>query len=153
MNHGPHGIHGRKSFWRSRLFWLGVPGFVFLVWLWFVQLERYQCVDLAVGDRPLSVTLGGGSINWYQDQFSSAGTWIQFSSHPVLDSSERNLFPLAWQSEEWIPHISGHSEAPKTHISNRLAIWCILLVYLVFWGGISISWHCRKQKKFKELKP
>jgi hypothetical protein len=109
-NHGIHRMHGRKPFWRSRLFWLGLPGLVFLLWLWVATQRQTLNLDLSVVDKPLSISSGVGRVSWYSDSYSSAGTWIQMSWHPILNDPGRGMFPKAFQREEIVPSCVGPSD-------------------------------------------
>ncbi len=68
-----------RPFYRSRLFWLGLPGLVFLLWLWLLFSPKAICID--AGQRSFDVL-----------SFPSA---IEFTT-----SEDRNAFP-SWEVDVW----------------------------------------------------
>lgn len=60
MNHGPPGTQGRRPFWRSRGFWLGVPGLLFLLWGWVYSNRRSS--DLSYGPWGLQISSCNGHV-------------------------------------------------------------------------------------------
>ena len=147
----PHGIHGRKRFWRSRLFWLGVPGLVFLLWVsiavpqtfnslsW--ETARYQIVaaiqshNLVVVKRP------------FPHKIPAANRGIKLrpgllSSFPV---GEPSGLPLRVRTREINPG-TGVSEV-------TVSTWVFAPAYVVVWLGTLVFWQRWKRKKLQEVEP
>ena len=145
MNHGPHGIHGRKSFWRLKLFWLGVPGLVFLLWLG-VSSQQMN-VGAAFRGRSLGVSLDTYGVRF---NYLSMGGLIPndfgFRSRRLLPSDERVLVPpVEWKDEEY--------PSPVAARSFWIARWLLLIVYVGLWLSLQGAWQCWKGRKLKEVVP
>jgi len=85
MSHGTHGIPGseRRGWWRSRLLWLGVPGLLFLLWVWansmshhseasvrVVGFGRYQGLGLISSPHKMGAWVGRPYVGIFGTPFS-----------------------------------------------------------------------------------
>jgi hypothetical protein len=131
-----------RPFYRSRLFWLGLPGLIFLMWVWlgtrpyFVWTQKgYPSVIVLAGTDS-----GTYRLAWHR-RLSSA---IQFSStglRTVTSTQEPGpLFPPAfgYQSDE-SPGIRRSTEI-------RLSHWLAVAIYLAVWLTACGLWQRRKRR-------
>ena len=135
MNHGPHGIHGRKRFWRSRLFWLGVPGLVFLLWLWagseksstYYSLRWKSPSYLGFG---IGCTYGqiGGWIGRPYQGFANPGSQTGSSFHRgPIDGRYRD------QVNKDGPWWHEWESRSKDRLGFSVDCWLVVLVYVTSW--------------------
>ena len=61
------GVWGKmiaRPVYRSRLFWLGVPGLVFLLWVWWDSGGRVSYAKWVRGNTVDDVRVTGGRVDW-----------------------------------------------------------------------------------------
>lgn len=128
-----------RRWWRSRLFWFGLPGFLFLLWGWFAIPRTAANITLRGSDR-----------------------------YVVLGHASRIAFcyfaPLERVPPKWKPGTTVHTgtfdlpemvhptfpRAIKVDIGQRggfnvyIAYWLLILIYLPLWLG-SLRWWQRKK--------
>ena len=159
MNHGPHGIHGRKSFWRSRLFWLGVSGLVFLMWAWADSMKRGSWVSIGWGPRVCSFSQDCSKIRimGFNDPFDPkvrSGLHFDGGHYDLLvlvpDLSEYQRSIGNWFGAAVPKHRVEHSNG-EIKIYRRLAFWFVTAIYLSTWLGVTVTWQRWKGKKLKEV--
>jgi hypothetical protein len=137
-------MEGRiRPWYRSRLFWLGVPGIVFLVWGWLANVRNdfhisyraWRGSDLLSWDWGTSL----GSI-YHSRSESNPGRGSKFklgfsTFHETLEPDEPTIyFPL---------RPFGVVREPE-YKEVWVAWWAIVLCYTLVWLGALIGWHRRK---------
>ncbi len=149
-----------RPFYRSILFWLGIPGLIFLIWFWFPG-TGFTVTWVRAKDR-IVIASGGGTIGAAYQKFTvSRSTGLSFLLPPTgftleprvnqLDPHEgivgaprltmRKLFPPAIQES----HIRGGTWASNV----TFAVWLLGLLYLPVWLGTFAWWQRRKSHLLK----
>lgn len=139
-------------FYRSRLFWLGLPGLVFFLWLCLGNPQNRK-VKLAHGDY--FATVGGHyramrieweSREWIMQRTPGLQIFRAGQSPGDVDKEEKRFFPRAirhdvreyeyYLQSRLIPQVS-------------LAYWFLLLIYLALWLPFLAYWQHRKARLLK----
>ena len=135
-----------RPFYRSRLFWLGVPGLVFFVWLWvdstrfvteMVRMQgRWELYVLSYqGEGYLTVTrrTGASTGSSYVRVKETRGiSWFPPISEIVLLRVEADPFdPLGGERKSW---------------NVRLPMWTLTALYGCGWAGSLVWWQLRKAR-------
>lgn len=147
MNHGIHGTHGRKrGWWRSRLFWLGVPGLIFLGWLWVDSHSQHiwaSCRLLTsssyfgVGFLSKPDRLSGWIGRPYIGLFGTPFSGVRIESQPLRSALMTND-PGPWKF--------GVEGADKGRLAFEFDLWFVLLVYCTIWLLACFLWQRRKRR-------
>lgn len=127
------------SWHRSRLFWLGFLGVIFLLWIWFGFHKR--SIDLCLGTRNAEYCFGWGG--WGQIAF----TVNRRENYTGLDGSpelgfyaERYSLTPEDDPELFGPAVYLEVDRPGIFFAN----WLVVLVYTTIWlAGVAHS-HRRK---------
>ena len=129
-----------RPWYRSRLFWLGVPCLLFLFWGWFAKSRVWG--EVKVGSYRLAIGNTEGQLRILFTG-SSRGFVIagrQGTSHQARESS---LIPSAIKLT--VLDFSG-----GWHLTNlRLAYWFLLLLYVTSWSALLVAWQRRKARLLK----
>lgn len=131
-----------RPFYRSRLFWLGLPGMVFLLWGWIAginaSLEYFQPATR------YGVQAGHSKLSFYSSNHPAeffhypAGTW-DFRVHSEARGSL--LAPgIVWVDERVLGYGARGIE---------IAAWTIFLTYIVIWMSSLAGWQRRKSRLLK----
>ena len=149
-----------RSFYRCILFWLGLPGLMFLMWFWFPG-TGFTVTWVGAKDR-IVIASGGGTIGATYQKFTvSRSSRLAFLLPPTgftfeprvhqLDPLEgvvgaprltmHQLFPPALQES----HIRGGTWASNL----TFAVWLLGLLYLPIWFGIVALWQRRNARLLK----
>ena len=151
-----------RPFYRSRLFWLGVPGLVFLLWVWwdsgrydsFVRWERTESMD--------TVMVGGGRVEW--EHTEGLNVWILAgwdpwmwgrSSRPEggrskvmsMGPGRSRQFDFCAPYERKNSPIAPVSSDLEDVVTRRVALWVIVAGYVMAWLGAVWWWQRRKRKR------
>lgn len=140
-----------RPFYRSRLFWLGLPGLVFLLWV--LVPGRASEVTWVRASDSFSISREDGSIR---------GTYQRFMirrGHPTLDFL---LPPTGFSSRSHADSV-GTIFAPAfemvggrgaTHFDSvSMGCWFMLILYLAAWLGFLLWWQRRKSRLMKLQTP
>lgn len=127
-----------RPWYRSRLFWLGLPGLVFLCFSWGRGGANTTSIWWS-GSRG-ALTLCDDNqrleISWIEG-LKGFGFQIQSdSAHPEVDALHR-LSPL---------QVRRFPEYHFPKVSVLVAYWMLLLLYLVVWLGALAGWQRRKAR-------
>jgi len=151
-----------RPFYRSRLFWLGVPGLVFLLWVWWdsgkwassVSWERSQrsdCVDVASGvvgwERNTYRDTGPAVSNGLGFDRRSGSSIMDFPGEEELDQEdEMRRFDLR-KAYTWTKFCLWADSPDWLDIQRlRVALWVVVLVYVAMWLGAVWWWRRRKAR-------
>lgn len=131
--------------YRSRLFWFGLPGFLFLCWMWAGYQTSLVHVGWNVPAGNYSVGWGGGQISLsFTDRMNMptiGGVVPGFAVNrmPIEPDDGQSFFPPAvFVTEDW-PGIA-------------FAIWLFLAVYFAGWLGGMVLLQRKKRKWLTELR-
>lgn len=144
-----------RSWYRSRLFWLGVPGLVFLVWLWVDALISHRYLGFTIDRGPdVRLEIGLGAISCdidsegLEDPFQDS--WISFhaSREPAdLESWRPWAFRAPFKKLVW----ETVDEDPVFGIvrrrANLMAAWVPMVLYSVGWIAAVARWQRWKLNK------
>jgi hypothetical protein len=159
---------GRESWWRARLFWLGMPGMVFLLWAWWMS---NRCASELVHEPSgTGATNSHGRLLIHQIRSAADGT-VSF----WLDRREGRFRGLdeGWGGELFLrpamlefPSLGFHeipiptvdrvwfrsprwqsSDEPAGSSYRLLAIpyWLLLTGYFGIWSGMIVRWQKRRR--------
>lgn len=142
-----------RPFYRSRLFWLGLPGLVFLWWAWWDSGGHFTFFRWDRGAQSEHVGIVAGNVSW--SRFTER--------HPrkpimaVLYDVERDVMHEQLPSGAIIPRgrfppaLRVERVALQTHdvLEVRVALWVVVTVYLVVWLGTVAIWQRRKSRLLK----
>jgi hypothetical protein len=142
-------MEGRiRPWYRSRLFWLGVPGLVFLMWGWWKSGSQMVRFSNGINDSNPAVGLFFDEsclmISWELDwdfdwhiELEEAGMFEQTSDHPVGWFSKR----FGYELEEL-----GSRQLNQFYIP----LWLAVASYSVLWWGALLLWR-RFQTKWHRV--
>ncbi len=123
-----------RPFYRSRLFWLGLPGLVFLLWAWKGSVGWSKGLAWRHNDFAAFTSTVGGQMIIGTDNGTSRDqgfkVWSLRTHHP--------------QEALIIPKIKR--EAAFAQIYIELPIALLVLLYLAAWSGFVCCWHRRKSR-------
>ena len=141
----------RFRLFRSRGFWFGLPGLVFLLWAWgdssrwesncsvsagrwygyLSQRQGYLQIEVIRGDPPVPVTF------WVERSTRASGReiWLEWRYWPQ------------WRHHELEPGLHGWLHVSHRSVSDTLILphWFLLLLHLIPWGGV-MFWRLRKRR-------
>jgi hypothetical protein len=125
----------RFRLFRSRAFWLGMPGLVFLLWLWSQSVPRGFIATWTGGPGSFKFSNEQGAILVTR---SPRGSDINFGTEFWKDGWPAKEDPKA----EWWPQpeASRHADGMRYW---TLPYWLLGAVYLIPWSGLVI-WRWRK---------
>lgn len=129
-------------FYRSRLFWLGLPGLAFLLWLWGV--DPFSTVTLDRGTSRVTVSTGRRQVRivTYTSAAPISVAGHTGTAHRPLPAP---LFPPAVKRTVLV--VDSGSGVRATYLS--VASWLLLLVYLGVWAALLTGWQRRKSRLLK----
>ena len=131
-----------RPWYRSRLFWLGLPGLVFLLWAW----VTFSGTSVAVARwRKTHAYAGSGQVVLLQVHRASAGSGSASSFEARIDKRpelERRWFRQAvdWRSPLRLRSLMS---------TFGVALWFIVLIYVALWSGLAFWWQRRKARLLK----
>ena len=137
-----------KPFYRSRLFWLGLPGLVFLLWAGLGFSGRavdagmrvhYYDINLAVSDGYLAAQYFDFTPIRHK-QGSSPWVWrLEERIGESYSGSVFRVYPLSYNGEP----------GAITSYALEARFWFLTLLYLIAWFGILAAWQRRKARLLK----
>jgi hypothetical protein len=141
-----------KPFYRSRLFWLGMPGFVFLSWLWVCLPDSSGSVTLQTsGSHSFNIT------NSIKGQIGFAcRTLPEGDSYPRWDlrvfriaSYENDLSRDGFVLRDHTTRIASAGQLRTDTSDGRrtelwVANWLLVGAYGSVWMGVAGGWQRRK---------
>lgn len=141
-----------RLFYRYRLFWLGLPGLLFLLWTWNHSMNEWFWAEY----RKIGVASIGGTVllQMTDDPFSSGE--LKWHQMPLGEPETRDTNPSGISTfYRPIPggvfmiscKIAWFAPAFQCEGDERglnFAHWFLILVYLVIWLGVLTCWQRRK---------
>ena len=130
-----------RPWYRSWLFWFGLPGLAMLLWLWLDTPARHFEVKVMGGNSCLRVADSSRllEIGWTRD--SSLSSPLKVEGFHLIRDQDR-LFPPAL----WLSAYGGdHDQIRKWFV----AYWLLILAYLPLWLGGVAWWQRRKKRLLK----
>lgn len=136
--------------YRSRLFWLGIPGLLFLIWAWLGYISTDFLLSFHHGKGHLwGLVWGSGYFGVHLSTPHFQGRGHGYSIQLEKDLWERGTVVFA---EPWT-YYSGLKERSSEPDWFRLevACWVVVLAYLALWFLVLILWQRRKARLMKGL--
>ncbi|MCW1926642.1 hypothetical protein OKA05_29080 [Luteolibacter arcticus] len=133
-----------RPFHRSRLFWLGVLGSLFLIWVWWDSGAKGTMVQWGRGEKEHEVWLGDGVVGWqgttHLDGYS-AGSDLTGHRYAMLNQDEEKAVRF-----DFPPALSSEAETTETVRTKEVevALWVIVVCHAVAWLGMVLWWQRRK---------
>jgi hypothetical protein len=135
--------HGKKPFYRSRLFWLGVPPLVFLVWCWVVSFDFSKAFGMGGRGYGFSFISRDGAIQPHAGLGFPQEFWFERHSEP-LGSGGGTWFPPAIRLAKASEDPFDADNQPFT-----VAYWAVIILYLPAWLGSHLWWQRRTSRLLK----
>jgi len=143
-----------RPWYRSLVFWLGLPGLMFLLWGWLENPRLYGSARFTLGEYCLTLADEGrlARIEWEiygsgrlmapgvnLHRYLVGGAW-------TLAQPGQKLFPpaLRYEVHEYDYHL-GRRRIPQL----SLAYWFLLSLYLPAWAMLLVLWQRRKARLLK----
>ena len=147
---------------RSRLFWLGLPGLLFLLWAWFL-LDSYWLVRWTRPFGYTQVAYQTGAIFINHSFIDSPNSRIPVGIDPYLPSAQgfiQQTGPVSRAHRNYFTWPPSHRVAntfanTPDHYTRRITIPFLLLVplYLALWLTTLLLWQRRKHRHLLEKTP
>jgi hypothetical protein len=149
-------VCGAAPFFRSRLFWLGVPGLVFLLWVWWDSGGYASHASWQSGREIRQVEVDRGCVVWMTtvDLRSAVPVPVEpfHAGRYELKEEDGRHFDFA-------PPFKRKTDDLKLSIawmdmelhSSRLALWVVVAVYVAMWIAMAFAWQRRKARVVKCL--
>lgn len=161
-----------RSWYRSRLFWLGLPGLVFLLWLWWDSMSYSTTVSLSWEGRSggvfapttegLSVAHACGSVHLWENEYPFLPLPMRFGlgygmSRVSMDDFMKDPFEAV--AVEWSPALSDWfprplmlpvDDDPFSSEGPRVAIWFLIILYSASWVGACFAWQRWKRRRLRD---
>jgi len=129
----------RFRLFRSRAFWFGVPGLVFLLWGWWISMWDYYGAGFS-GGPPSGVGCFAGEVSafWNLNGWPAERFYTWHVEAPPMGSAR-----------EWPVNVDVSRGDPAfRHV--YIPYWSLVFGYVVAWIGVLI-WRKRKfEKRFLE---
>ena len=149
-----------RPLYRSRLFWLGVPGLAFLLWVWWDSGGYVSYVAYERGNELRQVEVSRGGVLWtYALDLKPTGHAavrplrsgrIELAKMGVETTGRRLDFSEAFESEVRMVTVPAFGVEKEVH-TVRLALWVIVLGYAAMWLGGVFAWRWRKVRVMRRL--
>lgn len=152
-----------SGFLRSRLFWLGVPGLMFLLWGWWDSGKYSSDVVWRRGLADRAVAVAAGRAEWRTivwvpgssgrvDRFfvhhSEMREMESFEEGPKGRRGRRFDFPQAFM-------VDAERGAPGARVAEmrrvQVAMWVVVLGYAAAWLGGMWWWERRQAQVRRDL--
>jgi hypothetical protein len=139
-----------RPWYRSRLFWLGLPGLVFLLWLWLIFSPRAICID--AGQRSFDLLSFRSALELTTSDDRWAPPAWEIDVFPLDEEADRidpgdHLFKRdyhAWPGEIDVGGVRRLEFFRLDYVSMRP--WLPVAAYLVLWVAALALWQWRKTR-------
>ena len=150
-----------RPFYRSRLFWLGVPGLVFLMWAWWDSGGNTTGVRWYRGREFLRAEVGVGHLELSRTTELKPRKRIILNPFAVSRDElyeEETDRTVRRRDRQWDFRPAFERPQPESvdpfepmfKVSGiGIAVWMIVLSYLVLWLGTVWAWQRRKARLLK----
>lgn len=132
-----------RPFYRSRLFWLGLPGLVFLLWGWWISTGNLSWTGfLGAGSWMIGQIGGEVFAMWDSDGGPDWGSF--FVRHAETTGKE---------AQEWTDSMVAESERRPSFSLVFIPYYWPVLAYTATWLLTLAWWQRRKARKMKLHSP
>ncbi len=128
-----------RPFYRSRLFWLGLPGLVFLLWAWWLSTGHYSGAGFGGGNNWVIGQMGGEVFaQWVS---TSGPDWGEFGvEHREMTGED------AQDVKEMFVFMNGCSPAFRAIF---IPYYWPVIAYTATWLFSLALWQRRKSRRLK----
>jgi hypothetical protein len=138
------------DWYRSRVFWFGLPGLVLLMFMWFGYPRSFHEAQWDTHHVRRSVGFGEGAVGFYVHTNShwrgiediSRGPGFHLDGYEVESGEEAPLFGPAFHSGSRVDSFRGYTTV-------EFSLWFIVLLYLVLWLGTLVWWQRRRYRSIE----
>ncbi|MEK7950741.1 hypothetical protein [Luteolibacter soli] len=146
-----------RAFFRSRICWLGIPGFLFFLWAWQESGHYDTGAEIRIENRGrVYVRQRGGEVMWYWFWNSPEMDRGSTRHHPLFkvvrrETPEDTLPALGWFGF-WFPKPFHHTHQVYVDLPGRgcsvfiVSHWLLLIAYSASWGAFFL-WRQRRKKR------
>jgi hypothetical protein len=140
-----------RRFYRSRLFWLGVPGLVFLVWGWWDSGGYTSHVSWQSGREIRQLEVNRGCVVWMttvdlRSAVPVPGEPFHAGRYELKGEGGRHFdFAVPFERKTDDLKVSVAWMDMTLH-SARLALWVVVVFYAVMWMAMVFAWQWRKAR-------
>ena len=135
-----------RHFHRSRLFWLGLPGLIFLAWVWLGTRTYYGWVTQGTPSMLVSLNTGAGVYALIWEQSLSPANSYQ-TTLTCGSSRDDDPTPLFGSAIDFYSAVIGGTYRLTT---ISVTHWFAVVVYLILWTTAMIY---RQRHKRRLLDP
>lgn len=130
-----------RPWYRSRLFWLGLPGLAMLLWLWLEKSERHFEVRAMWGNRGWYVADSSRLLEIGWDHRSSPYSPSKVEIYQRLRDEDRLFPPALW--------LSAYGDKLEWDRKWFVAYWLLIVGYIPLWLCGVAGWQRRKRGLLK----
>jgi hypothetical protein len=131
--------------YRSRMFWFGVPGFLLLLWMWVGHMGTVSRATLNTLKSEYRVSWGNGEVGFSHvrsREWHSDNGMIYY-----LPDQDPGFRVIREPSNPAVMQILGEDFFRRRNSSGFvLDFWFILAAYTMYWLGALTFWQKRKQR-------
>jgi hypothetical protein len=138
-----------RPWYRSRLFWLGLSGLVFMLWLWLVKADHsfsfgYTAITGPAETTTRSISTRNGSIYQTTSYASGPGrSGFRWSAFPRLGGAVIKVPDRPFEITRGTT--GGHSGYSK-YREIQLAWWVVISAYMALWLAAAAGWQWRNAR-------
>jgi len=137
---------------RSRVFWFGLPGLLFILWAWADSMRYHSSVVLHRGMNGGTDTirqfLGTIDFRWWL-RTPEPSLALKHWRYPFLREphEHRKVLPqpITFKQQDF-----SYGKVVKTRAIIIIPHWLILLTYLLVWGGL-LLWRWKAHADHRKL--
>jgi hypothetical protein len=138
----------RFRLFRSRAFWFGVPGLLFLLWGW---VDSVKMKSSCWGGRHWSVHLAQYE-NYLQLQLSRASATVGSKKWGWGTERTPRVTANSWPRWKYRPHWIHSSDPDSTTDVLLLPHWFVVLLYLLPWSTV-VAWRWWRRRRMTAAQP
>jgi hypothetical protein len=143
-----------RPFYRSLLFYLGLPGLIFLLWAWADSMRYDSSVQARVQiDTP-------GNMILLRQHLRNCDSWIWIEwlepadpDHTAITRKGKWFVRETRPGTRWFHPISQLTSSVSDQLTRRYLFiphWLLILAYLALWS-IALYWRHRRLKRASTL--
>lgn len=142
--------------YKSRLFRLGVPGLVFLLWVWWDSGRYMSAVSWDGSNGNQRLLVHRGEVEWRRirdNSFGSVGAGFAMKRDPEWEFDENGVlrelnrqFDLP-KALMWAPDVYELGRLRREILDVSVALWVVVLGYGMMWLGAVIAWERRQARE------
>lgn len=128
-----------RPWYRSLVFWLGIPFPPFLGWLWWWSMQIGRGWQWVLPTRSIFFSLGGSTLRFGTDDASLKATDLG------LDAWEWDLASCL-ETVRWFPPPGLETDFSIDQVVLVIPHWLAILLFTAAWLGTLAAWQRRKRR-------